>query len=284
MLLVNFEYLNNDLLNSFKYWPIILIVIGLEILFTKHGSPKLVIASIVIIFILPFFLQGKSLPFNLGVDLNFLNNNINSTGTIPIEKKLGTLIGAKLNLDLNSGDLTIGSLDPMSPLLVQGTLIYSRINKEPLVNFNPTDGTASLQIQSGSRSLPINILASNWKLNLSQAIPISLTAKTNSGKTTLDLTALKLENLNLDLGKTQTIISLGKAGNIKAAVTSLEGTVTITIPKESAAKVEIPNGADFDIPTRFIQTDHGYLTDRFEQAQDKIEININPGKAKVLIN
>lgn len=261
-----------------------MIVIGLEILFTRHGSPKLLIAGIIIIFILPFFLQGKSLPFNLPSNFDFLNASNNTTGTTTVEKKLGTLIGAKLNLNLNSGDLKIGALDPQSPFLVQGSLLFSRISKEPQVNFDPKDGTATLDIQAGSRVLPINIFASNWQLNLSQAVPLSIAVKANSGKTALDLTGLKVENLNLDLGKTETTIALNKTGSSQIVITATEGSITISVPKESAAKVEIPNGSTTDISTRFIQTDHGYLTDKFTDARDKIEIKLITGKAKVVIN
>lgn len=282
-LLTNFGYLNGEVwFNSFKYWPIVLIFIGLEMLFTKKGSPNLLIVTIILVFVLPFFLHNQFPSFNF--NLNFLNQGINSSSTVTIEKKLGTLIGAKLALDLKNGELKIGSLDPHSSFLVQGKLGFSRISKEPVITFDPKAGIASLDIQAGSQNLPLNINASNWELNLSQVIPMDIVAKSSSSHFELDLNKLKMDNLHLELGKTQTTISFAKAGSIKVNIVATEGTVTINIPDEHATQIELPEGASADISTRFAKTDQGYQTDRFDTSSEKLLIKIDPGKAKVVIN
>lgn len=282
-LLTNFGYLSSELWsNTFKYWPIILLFIGLEIIFTKKGSPNLLIVTIILVFALPFLLQGRALPFNL--NLNFLNSGVSGTGEIDIEKKLGTLIGAKLNLDLKQGNLKVNGLEKTSSLLVKGTLGFSRISKEPTINFDPKAGIAQLEIQAGSQNLPLNINASDWQLDLSPVVPLDITVTTNGGQITLDLSQLKVDNIDLELGKTQTEIDFSTSGNTRVMIKATEGVVTLNIPQERAASVQLTEGVNADISTRFTKTDHGYQTEKFETAKDRIEISVEPGNAQVVIN
>lgn len=254
-------------------------VIGLETLFTKNGSPRLLVTAIILIIVLPFVLQGQNLPFNL----NFFQG-AGGTATLPLEKKLGTLIGSKINLDLKSGDLKINSLEKTSTLLVKGNLGYSKLGKAPNVNFDPKDGIAALDITAGGSSLPVDLSASNWELALSQVVPLQITAKSSGGNINLDVQNLDIEKLGLDLGKTNTTLSFGRLGNPKVEVTASEGQVVITVHGEKATKINLPDGSQVEIATRFTKSGEGYLTEDFDKAKDKLEIKISPGNAKIVVN
>lgn len=281
-LLNNLGYFPWDLwTNVFKFWPIILIVISLEMLFTKNGSPRLLVVAIILIFALPFFLQGKGLPFNL--NFNFLNSATGTT-TLPLEKKLGTLIGANLNFDLKSDGLKLNSLEKNSTLLLKGGLGYNRLVDKPTVNFDPKDGVAALDILAQGGSLPINLLSSTWELSLSQLVPFQITAKSSGGKFDLDFTNLEVTKLNLELGKTETNLNFGKIGSLRATISATDGSITVNLPTDKAAHLELPEGTTVEIATRFAKVNQGYETEDFSKAKDKIEINFNPGKAKVTIN
>ena len=263
----------------FKFWPILLIVIGLETLFTKNGSPRLLVAAIILIIVLPFVLQGQNLPFNL----NFFQG-AGGTSTLALEKKLGTLIGSKVNLDLKSGDLKINSSEKTSTLLVKGNLGYSKLGKTPSVNFDPKDGIAGLDITAGGSNLPVDLALSNWDLAFSQVVPLQIVVKSSSGNVNLDVQNLEIEKLNLDLGKTNTVLVFGRLGSPKVEISASEGQVVITAHGEKATKISLPEGSQVEIATRFTKSGDGYLTEDFDKAKDKLEININPGNAKVVVN
>lgn len=279
-LLNNLGYLPWSLWTDvFKFWPILLIVIGLETLFTKNGSPRLLIVAIILIIVLPFVLQGQSLPFNL----NFFQG-AGGTATVTLEKKLGTLIGSKVNLDLKSGDLKINSLEKTSTLLLKGSLGYSKLGKAPNVNFDPKDGIAALDITAGGSTLPVDLSASSWEMSFSQVVPLQITAKSSGSSVNLDLQNLDIEKLNLDLGKTNTVLVFGRLGNPKVEISATEGQVVITAHGEKATKINLPEGSQVEIATRFTKSGEGYLTEDFDKAKDKLEINISPGAAKVVVN
>jgi hypothetical protein len=279
LLLNNLGYFSMDLLKMFPFWPVILLFIGLEMLLTKQGSPRLMIAALILVFVLPFFLQGTSLPFNL----NFLNFSQAGAKSVTVEKKLGTLIGSKFDFTFKSGSLNLTPLEQTN-LLVKGELSSGNLGKEPQVNFDPADGNATMTVTETSGNLPINTSGSNWNLALSKIVPIELVLKAESSKNTFDLSVVRIVRMNLELGATETTLHLGKEENLTGTVKADSGTVTINLPTEKDSKVLIPDSASVDIATRFTKVGEGYQTEGWEKAKDRLEIKVEPGSAKIIIN
>ena len=247
-------------------------------LFTKNSSPQLLLVTLILIFALPFITQGVNLPFKL----NFLNS-ASGTSTLNLEKKLGTLIGARANLDLKSGNLKVASLEKMSTTLIKGDLNYNRLSKEPQVNFDPKDGVAQLDILSVGTSLPVDLSGNNWSLAFSPVVPIEISAKSGSGQFDLDLTELEVPKLKLDLGKTTSTLKLNSKSQ-QLEIVATEGQITFTVPSEASVKVVLPEGSSIDIATRFARVGEGYETEAYDKAKDKVEIKITPGSAKIVVN
>lgn len=280
-LLNNFGYLSWDLWNSvWKFWPVLLILISLEMLFTRKGSGQLLLTASIIIFAVPFFLQGQKLPFNF--NFGFLPGQLTS-GTTPLIQKLGTLIEGKIDIQLSSGKLKINSLNKQATDLYNGELKYNKIVTAPKVNFEPKDGIGNLAITASQGSLPVDLSSNDWTLSLSQVVPFSINIKDANSSLDLDLSNLKINNLKFDLGKTTTKIVVPNAGNTHLDLTASEGSITIQIPAGLPARINIPDNASSGIDARFAKTQNGYQVGNFDNAADRIDLKINPGQAKVTV-
>lgn len=285
-LLNNLGYLSWDIWQTlFRFWPVLLILIGLESLLFQKSSDKIVVIAAIIVFGLPFVINSTSLPFNFKFDLPFLGQQVGTMNTATFEQKLGTLIASRVEATLTTGNFNLAPLEKGSATLLTGQLSYSKLAKEPTVTYKPKDGVGHLVITPGEGGIPlVDQLSHDWKLTLSQTVPFDLALKSDGGKTDLDLALLSFNQLTLDVGKTETVIVFGESAKGKVDILSTEGTINLTIPEGVGSSIEIPEGAKIEIATRFRKVGNAYQTDNYEKSQQKLKVQIDPGNAQVTIN
>lgn len=179
------------------WWPLLLVAGGLDLLVpTKNRGPVPIVAyaGAAILVIGALGLSGSHL-----VDANSLvrptpPGATSLTARIELGSAITTIAAAP------AGQLVNAQFDGQQPARAQ------------------TSGTTdlTLDIQGGLRR-PFDLRPSSWSIGLSQNLPLDLTLRSGSGRTTLDLSSLRLRALRLNAGSGAVTLNLPGDGHLYQA-------------------------------------------------------------------
>ena len=258
-LLNNFGFLPWEIWqNLWKFWPILLILFGVEVLLGRVSSLRTVIFLLVLIFLLPLLLI-----------LNPLTGNPLATEKLDFEKPLGNLTKTEINLNLQSNKLTLSSLELGSDRAIRASVKYSKLLPKADITEERRFGEARYIFTQPEKFLPFSgNLGNTVDLKLSRLIPNYLYLKANTG-----VFDLNLEKLNIP----QLTISYAKNSNNKTYIKVVAAKVLLKIPPELQAQIKTDSVLkEIKIDEkRFKKEANQYTTAGFASAANKVQIEIS---------
>lgn len=261
--------------NIWKFWPILLILFGVEALLGRNSSPKSLGLLLILIFIVPIILI-----------LNPLTGNPLATKSLAITKPLGNLTKASFSFHLPSSNIKINSLENSSNDLVKGSLKYSQLLPVPNFGEEKRFGEAKYNlIQADTTNIPFSSnLGNSGNFSLTRLIPIELSFKATTGVFDFDFTKLRISLVEIESEAGSTTIKFASDFSTKAFIKNKASVIKLEIPEEQAASIKI----DTSIKTvnldkkRFSKIDETfYKTANFDQATTKIEIEISGSASSI---
>ncbi|MGD0004266.1 MAG: DUF5668 domain-containing protein [Anaerolineaceae bacterium] len=123
-----------------------------------------------------------------------------------------------------------------------------------------------------------------WDLKLSRSVALTLDLESGASESTLDLTDLKVSELEVQTGASSTEITLpAQAGYTRVAVKSGAAAVSLRLPEGVAGRIYIQSGlAGISVDTsRFPQVSGGYETPGYGTAANKADIRIETGVGSI---
>jgi len=126
-----------------------------------------------------------------------------------------------------------------------------------------------------------------WTLRLSNTLPLSLRLESGAGQANIDLTDLKVADLQISTGASSTILRLpANAGSTRARIEAGVASVRIFVPEGVAASIHATGGlADQRIDrARFPRTGARYQSPDYETAANKVEIHVQTGVGSVEVH
>lgn len=257
-----------------RFWPVLIIIIGLGILLRRYN------VWLVSLLVLAIF--GAC----LGIAIWQYGPSLSSgMVTESYSEPLGDIEHAQIEIDFSAGSITIGSLPPGSPNFVEVDSEVRDSRQTINVDFHQKDGEGKLYLSTvnqwfwgGDRI--------RWEVNFTGSIPLAISIKSAASNVELDLSELKVTELRLDVD----------AGNYRVTVPSSAGTSNIEIEADAAnIEVVIPDGvaarirvktnlsvSDVD-KNRFPQQGAYYVSDNFDTAQNRIELEIDCDVGRVQV-
>ncbi len=306
-LLRNLEILSAaNLAVLFRLWPLLLILIGLDLLFACN-NPRLgamlglstVIIALALMFVGPALGWGK-------VDVKKASYS---------EPK-GSATSASITLDMSLGSMTVKPLsEPANALEADisyiGTMNYTSNNAAPgaavrdvrISQANENRFFNFFDWYPGSEDL-------RWDVRLAKDLPIALSINGGVSETTLDLGDLTLTGLSINGGVGKTTMTLpatkerysvrisGGVGEsnltikdgaaLDISVNGGVGTTVVNLPKEAAVRIEATGGlGGVNVPSGFIHVsgdDNSFGNNRgvwetqdFARSERQIRISFNAG-------
>ncbi|MBI2918568.1 MAG: hypothetical protein HYY01_11325 [Chloroflexi bacterium] len=258
-----------------QLWPVLLVLAGVYLLWGRARPMATAIA------------MGVIIVAAIGVAA--------LAGTIPLGRStpetfwepLSGVTRAKVDVNFGAGDLTITSLPAGTDRLVEGEFEGRGGGQRVVRELRTRDNTAELRIESGTKgsfSWFRNGFNSNGELRLAPEVPMDLAVTAGASSARLDLTDLRISNLQLDLGASKANVFLPKpAGTARAVVKAGAADIDLIVPPKVAARVAVDSGlsrvkVDLD---RFTSAGGFYVTQDYDQATDRLEIVIQVGVANV---
>ena len=248
-----------------RFWPVLIIVIGLGILLRRYNI-WLVSLLIAVIFGgclgLAIWQHGLSLPADVTTE----------SYTAPLDD----MELAEVNIDFTAGSITIGSLPPGSTNFVEADYGVRGRRATMEVDFEKRGGEGRLDLTTINQSFwgEGSIV---WTVNLSGKIPLFLNIQLSASNAELDLSQLRVAELDLDVDAGNCQLTMpSSAGQSYVNIESNAANVEITVPDGVAARIHVnANVSVSDVDTgRFPRQGDYYVSPDFETAGNRIEMEI----------
>jgi hypothetical protein len=261
------------------FWGVLVILLGIMLLLNTLGI--LTINAWQVFWPVLLILAGGWLL--LGPFFYKRNNVETQNVSLPLGQASALYVKVKHGAGrLRMGSSPIGSQDAVSGTFVGGVEYDSRMNGSELkVKLNaPADLFWNIPPFGGFQGL-------SWDINLNRHIPLRLKIDSGASETNLDLTDLKITDLDIDTGASSTQLILPAAAGItRVKIHSGAASVQIKVPDGVAAHFEIQQGlAGINVDTsRFLNNGKAYETAGYALAANRIEAVIETGVGAVEIH
>ena len=181
-LLNNLGYLSwNIWLAFFRLWPLLLIIIGLDILIGRRSmAGSIIVALIFLVILVAVLLYGGTLPGVAGP----------TPAGEPVSEPLQSASRAVIDVTTAAASVKVHALQGASDLL-QGTVPAREMTK----NTSLQGGTASVTLRPQPTAVVPFMDAgagATWDLGVTTAVPVDLRVTTAVGETRLDLTGIQI--------------------------------------------------------------------------------------------
>lgn len=277
----------------FRFWPLILIAVGLNIVLAPRFPllSTLVVAVIFAAGVGAAYLSkqtSESYGYQLGYESAYSSN--------PAD--IHTL---EMDIGFGAGSLAIGS--DMSDF--QGDLFFVRStgidfavdetrNEGVSEVALSLDGTETLRSDDDGWNVNIDLFGLfrslgdiDWDVGLSPDVIVRLDIDAGAADIDLNLRDVSLETLDMDIGAADADIDLpANAGHTDVYIDAGAADIDIAVPANVAARIELDSALiSLDVDTsRFPGSDGMYQSHGYDTAQNRVYISINAGVSDISIN
>jgi len=258
-----------------RFWPILLIAIGLDILIGRRSAWGAAIAAVVVLAIL----AGGIVFFDNQAQWTYASENF--------EIPLGNVEEATISLDPGLGYLLVDALPKGSNVLLRGEIRpFSGDEIGKTVDISGTRATIDLRTEGvivapffgGWSDQP------SWDLALHPEVATDLFVDFGVGKAELDLQDLQIGEIHVEQGLGQMILLLPSADNMDINLDGGIGEIRVVIPKDVGVRLRAGVGiGNVQVPSDFTRDGDFYLSPGYAAAENQIEMVIDLGIGSVQV-
>jgi len=260
-------------------WPVLLIVIGLDILFGRRsavgGLVSTVLALAVVGFVIWLLVAQPNLPgLTIGGELK----------QETIEYPLSDIRSAEVNLSFATGDNRVYPLGDSSKLIEGDIRYYGTLRFDA----NESDNRARVDLSSEARiHLFLGFGApERWEVGLNQRVTYDLDISLGTGRVDLDLSRLTLDGGRIDVGVGPAELRLPSTGGFTLRINGGVGSLRILAPREVELRAEVDTGivGGFNPGPRLRSVgDDTYETEGFRSSDNTITLIVDVGVGSITV-
>lgn len=193
-----------------------------------------------------------------------------TSGDLP-ERYVATLAGAvraDVNIDFGAGTLIVGPLPEASADLIDANYFGRRGR----TNIRRTGDTAIVDVTMDGRNFFRHFDNVRWELALSSTPQISFDLDGGAADMDVDLSGLRVADLDANIGAADISIVLPETGTVRADIRGGATEINIRIPEGVAARITNNSSlSSVDIDTdRFPKFDRVYESPDFDTADNRV--------------
>lgn len=268
-LLVNLGYLPLSLWEiAFRFWPLILILIGVETLIGRRS----VIGGLAIAAMWLALVAGM-------VWLALTTRSAHATVTETINQPAGEITRATIDLNIGFANVVVKALGEDTNDLMRGTFRHAEgIQIGKVFNTSGNEGRLTLR-EERVNFFTAGMTEARWEIALNPTLPLTLRLDGGVGRADLDLSALTLSELEVKAGVGSVHITAPQRGKVTMRLDGGVGNLHITIPEGVAARIQVDRGIGTVRvnEARFPQAGNVYQSANWERTENQITIQISGG-------
>jgi predicted membrane protein len=284
----------------FRFWPLILIVIGLGKIWDSYyvhrhiergdayAEPWISGMGIAWILLLIFFVlamwhgRGRWNEDNWNAPWTWHGRSFSNSAHDTQAVELQGATSADMDLEIPAGELTIAG---GSSRLMDAEFRYPPSQGKPNVNYSVSGGRGELRVDQNENSWHTHFgnEDNDWDMRVANEVPLDLHVQMGAGHTSLRLNGVNVKNLDVHMGAGQ--LDLDLSGERK---TSLDGTIeggvgqaTVYLPKDLGVHVDASGGIGSVSARGFKQDGDSYENELYGKTPTSIELTIHGGVGSI---
>lgn len=281
-LLQNFDMLPGNFWQTiWRFWPVILILVGVEIIIGRTPLP----------WGLSFLLSLVIIAGTIGGMVYLASQTTEETPLSAvemqhIERDLKGSTSASVQLHFGAGHLSVSSTS--GGQLMVGDFAQANGNAQVNIDQSGSNARGSLTLETPSNQMGPFLTtgrANEWRVQLNNGIPLDLRVDSGASTNDLDLTNLKLSQLRVEAGLSTNTIRLANSGVYSARISGGLSTTTVYVPEGMAARIRIQGGlSSVDVDeSRFARSGDQYVSANYDSAANKVELTIESGLSTIAV-
>lgn len=267
------------------YWPVLLVLLGLEAVLSGRVAWGTLVMLIVLLPILGIVVSAGSIGSRVRDATSAAPDRLVATSSQP----LGETRAAAVEVEYGAGALQIG---PLPGDLAASTLADANVYGRGGVRFenarmtDPARGLLRIRQRDDDHGPDGGKFDfGRLEVRLSPSIPVDLKVSSGVTDSTLNLEALRVPNLTLETGASQTQIVLPAQGETMARIEGGAAKIEVTVPPNVAARIILsdgPNAVTID-ERRFPRQNGEYRSAGFDTATDRVTLRIDVGASRLVV-
>jgi hypothetical protein len=270
-----------------RLWPVILILIGVDLLFGRsYPWLSAAVAVVMIVGVIGVLLVGgPALAANNNWGWRPVAERVEQNVAVPLDGAAQ----ATLNLQFGAGRLNIDALNGSGANVVEAQLqhyrgpdgVQSRIDRQgDRVTVNLEGREGGFTFPGGTREGEV------WQLRVNNSVPLNLRVQGGAADADLDLRSLLVRDLSIDMGASSVRVHLPEnAGETTARIKAGAADVRIDVPEGVAARISSQGGlSSINVDERrFPRVGDDYISPDFDTAQNRVQMSIDAGAASIRV-
>jgi len=227
------------------------------------------------------------ISFGLWLTLTGCNLSTIAVGKVQSETRtvnLDSASSASVQIEFDAGELNIGG---GADNLMDGSFRYNVAEWQPQVDYSETEEQGKLLISHQGDSVPVgDAVINDWDLQFSNAVPLELSIQTGAGESQLDLAALDLTAVSVEIGAGTTHIDLNGAWqhDLHVTVSGGIGEITIDLPTEMGVRINASTPLVSVTTSGLAKDDDGYVNDAYPTALYTLTLDLQAGIGSVVLD
>lgn len=254
----------------FRLWPLILVVIGINIIFRAKSYIRYITWGIFFITIVLFGFYSQ---------YNYENNVDFNTSPNFVQEGNPEITSGKLKLQLGGGNIKINSIGDK---LIKAKVPDSEVRKD--IKFSNNNTKVDIDIEQKSEFVYLNKQKSyDYNFNLNDNVLWNIDIDTGAINGTLDFSNLKISKLDIDMGVSNLNLIFGdNQDNTKVDIGGGISNLEITIPDKLGVRVDFDGGIKNTNISKlgWKKTAHYYVSPNYDEAVNKLDIDVDTGIGK----
>jgi hypothetical protein len=267
----------------FRYWPLILIFIGVgkifdSLIFRHSTSPydanvsgisgaAVAVIALIAIFGIAVWRGHKR------------NDHVHDTHSVE-------LLAAKTvsaDIRMPSGQLT---LNGGNTRLLDADFDYREEEGKPSVEYNVSGDHGQLEVNQEKEHFRFGTTHNDWRLHFGGAEPLDLTLNMGAGQSDIDLRDLNITRLEVHIGAGQMTLDLGgpRKSNLTADIQGGVGSATIRLPRDVGVRVHASGGIGSVNTDGLTRDGDDYVNAVYGKTPASIDLTVTGGVGEIVLS
>lgn len=267
-----------------RFWPVLLILFGLEIFASATRSFAVYVLSLVVAVLVLGGTTFYAVTRYQAADAQWTPSSSESFR----EPATGVERGI-VQLGFGAGDLRVDAAAEGADL-VQGSIEYGRYSQPAERSLRTTAGTARFSLDARRPTIPVSIPDSSasdrWQISLTRQVPLDLEVRAGVGSVNVNMERLLCRSGSIDVGVGDALVTLpATAGTSSVEVSFGVGNVRVHVPEGVGARVQINRAlVTTDVDPRFSLIDGEYVTADYRTAPNRVEVTIRGAIGRITLD
>lgn len=259
-----------------KFWPVILIAIGIDLIFRKSSlsflqilSPLVIIAAI-----------GGAVYLSQADKAEDVSQAVRFEQPLSLELKQADIeisFGAGiLRLEGNSAYLFEG--DFTTPSWLRPKMRYKVVGEKGFLELTEEGKRGRFHFSQLGKE-------HSWNLRLNNRIPMTLKIETGANSNYLDISSLKVTSLELDTGASKNEIKFGSLTSIQARIKAGVSRIKLFIPRSIGIRIEADTALTSNNFNKLglVKQGNVYISSNYSTAETRLELELEVGVSSITI-